>query len=35
MNKIRILVVAPNEEPHQLKILHTLKEMQKFFIKVN
>ena len=29
MNKIRILVVAPNEEPHQLKILHTLKEMQK------
>ena len=29
MNKIRILVVAPNEEPHQLKIAHTLKEMQK------
>ena len=29
MNKIRILVVAPNEEPYQLKIPHTLKEMQK------
>lgn len=29
MNKIRIIVVAPNEEPHQLKIPHTLKDMQK------
>lgn len=28
MNKIRILVVAPNEEPHQVKIQHTLKNMQ-------
>ena len=28
MNKIRILVVAPNEEPHQIKIPHTLKNMQ-------
>lgn len=28
MDKIRILVIKPNEEPHQLKIPHTLEDMQ-------
>ena len=28
MDKIRVLVIKPNEEPHQLKIPHTLKDMQ-------
>ena len=28
MNKIRVLVIKPNEEPHQVKIPHTLKDMQ-------
>lgn len=28
MNKIRILVVEPNKEPYQLKIEHTLENMQ-------
>lgn len=28
MNKIRILVVEPNKEPYQLKIVHTLENLQ-------
>lgn len=28
MKKIRILVVEPNKEPYQLKIVHTLKNLQ-------
>ena len=28
MDKIRILVIKTNEEPHQLKIPHTLEDMQ-------
>ena len=28
MKKIRVLVLKPNEEPHQAKVLHTLKDMQ-------
>lgn len=28
MSTIRILIVKPNEEPHQIKIQHTLQDMQ-------
>lgn len=29
MNKIRILVIEPNKEPYQLKVEHTLENLQK------
>ena len=29
MNKIRVLIVEPNKEPYQIRIEHTLKNLQK------